>query len=143
MESCWSNELVLEFLSLYEKHPAIWDPININHKNRNYIADAWHSIKDELSVDVSVDFLKRKKESLMSTYRTLKRKVIASMKTGTAEEDIYKPSWFAFEKMHRFLRRTGVANETINTEVRVNLFPYSIIHMVCKNKCYFIKIETM
>lgn len=59
----WTNELDLEFLNIYEKHPALWDPKNRNHKNRNYISDRWTDIKNELSVDFSIDSLKKKKET--------------------------------------------------------------------------------
>ena len=46
----WSNDLVIEFLELYEKEPIIWNPRDPNHKNRNCINDAWKRIGDNISV---------------------------------------------------------------------------------------------
>lgn len=34
------------------------------------------------------------------------------------EEDIYKPAWFAFETIFKFLKSTGITLQTINTDLR-------------------------
>lgn len=112
----WSNDLVLEFIQIYEKYPVIWDPKNKQHKNRNDLADAWASIQKQLSGGFPVEALKKKKESLMATYRILKKKVSNSTRSGAGTKDKYKPTWFAYEAMNRFLRRTKRANSTLSTE---------------------------
>lgn len=122
MSENWTNEAVLEFLSLYEKHSVIWDAQNMNHKNRNIVNDAWNDIQREFSLDCTLDILKKKKESLMSTYRTLKKKVVVSEKSGTSTDDLYKPSWFAFSFMDGFLKNVGIIRRTINTEVGLSYF---------------------
>ncbi|KAJ8931017.1 hypothetical protein NQ314_016122 [Rhamnusium bicolor] len=76
-----------------------------------------------MSIDFSIETLKKKKESLMATYRLLRKKVVFSARFGKG--DIYKPSWFAFKKMNSFLNTTFKNNinliieddEVLNVEV--------------------------
>jgi len=67
----WTNELTIEFLDLYEKENLIWDPKDQLHSNRNIVSDTWKKIKDSMSIPVDIKELKKKKESLMSTFRPL------------------------------------------------------------------------
>lgn len=120
MESCfWSNEMVLEFLELYEAQRLIWDPSQPLHKNRNDIHDAWRAIQQQLKFKGSISDLKKKKDSLMASFRACHNKVLKSIKSGTGTEDVYKPNWFAYDRMASFLRNTNSPRQTINTEVRV------------------------
>nr|XP_022907617.1 uncharacterized protein LOC111419095 [Onthophagus taurus] len=113
----WSNELTLEFLKFYEIENIIWNPKNPNHKNRNKVADAWNNIKASLRVDCSVAELKKKKESLMATFRPLLKKVRSSYKSGAGTGELYKPNWFAYEAMANFLQPVNLPRETINTSI--------------------------
>lgn len=92
----WDNSFTLQFKSLYEKEEAIWNPRDPNHKNKLKVADAWENICKSLSKDISVVELKKKKESLMSTYRNLYQKVLQSKKSGAGSDEVYKPTWFCF-----------------------------------------------
>jgi len=115
----WSNDLVSEFLELYEKEPSIWNPSDPWHKNRNNIQDSWKNISDNLSVKFSISELKKKKDSLMSTFRKLASKVRASKKTESGTDDVYKPDWFANEKMATFLHGVFQPRMTISSEVNI------------------------
>lgn len=117
MSENWKNEAVLEFLNIYEKYPVIWDSRNMNHKNRNIVNDAWNDIQKEFSMECTVEILKKKKESLMPTYKTLKKKAIASKRSGASHDDVYKPTWFAFSFMDGFLKDVGSIRPTTDTEV--------------------------
>ncbi|CAI6375565.1 unnamed protein product [Macrosiphum euphorbiae] len=99
----WTNELTIEFLDLYEKEIAIWDPKDQLHRNRDIVFDSWKKIKDLMSIPVDTKELKKKKESLMSTFRPLLAKKKASNKLGAGTDNVFKPSWFAYEKMETFL----------------------------------------
>jgi len=44
----WTNDVVLEFLKLYKAQPAIWNPKNTGHGNRNTVHDAWKEIERKL-----------------------------------------------------------------------------------------------
>lgn len=113
----WSNEVTLEFIRLYEQHPVIWNPKDVQHKNRNLVADAWQDICDSLSVPTTIQELKKKKESLMATFRPLLNKVKESSKTGSGVEDVYKPNWFAYECMAKFLVGVYTPKTTTSTQV--------------------------
>lgn len=74
----WNNELTLEFLEAYEKHPVLWNSLHPGHKNKNTLQDVRTEVANELSVTIPVVALKKKKESLMSTYRSLRKKIVYS-----------------------------------------------------------------
>lgn len=99
----WSNEDTLEFLRLYEQEPAIWNPKHSLHKNRKAVDDAWRRIEKKISFNCTVITLKRKKESLMASFRLLLNKVKSSMKVASDINDVYKPNWFAYGTMANFL----------------------------------------
>lgn len=122
----WSNDLIVEFLELYEKESCIWNPSDPRHKNRNHVQDSWRNISDNLSIKLSISELKKKKDSLMSTYRKMASKVRASKKTGSGSDDVYKPDWFAYEKMAKFLHAVVQPRTTITSEVNIILFSYNI-----------------
>jgi hypothetical protein len=50
----WSNELVLEFLELYQAEPTIYNSKHPAYKNKMKVNDAWMRIMRTLSVDASV-----------------------------------------------------------------------------------------
>ncbi|CAH1984098.1 unnamed protein product [Acanthoscelides obtectus] len=60
--------------------------------------------------------LKKKKDSLMASFRACNNKVKESTKSGAGTEDIYKPNWFAYERMASFLQNKNEARNTINSE---------------------------
>lgn len=113
----WNNDLIMEFIQLYESYPILWNPKHPHHKNRNYLNDAWMNIGREMSIDISVDVLRKKKESLMATYRSLAKKVRESEGTGTGSQDVYKPSWFAYDAIDRFIRVAGKKTASLSSEV--------------------------
>ncbi|XP_018566918.1 uncharacterized protein LOC108907647 [Anoplophora glabripennis] len=112
----WSAELTLEFLELYEREACIWNPRDPLHKNRIAVSDAWKRIEYSLSVEVSVPELKKKKESLMATFRPIMQKVIASQKSGGGPDDVYKSNWFAFDAMFKFLQGIYQPKSGLNAE---------------------------
>jgi len=113
----WNNELTLEFLEAYEKHPVLWNSLYPGHKNKNTLQDAWTEVANELSVTMPVVALKKKKESLMSTYRTLRKKIVDSETTGSGSQDVYYPSWFAYNAIDRFIRVQNTKIPSLNSEV--------------------------
>ena len=124
----WNTELIMEFINLYEKHPVLWDPKHSNHKNRNSLNDAWLDIASEFSIDVTVELLRKKKESLMATYRTLSRKVRDSETTGSGTKDVYNPSWFAYDAIDRFIGATGKKTTSLSSEVIL----FHIVYLINK-----------
>jgi hypothetical protein len=73
------------------------------------------SIK-KMSTPVSVTDLKKKRDALMATYRSIKHKILASKKSGAGADEVYRPSWFAFAQLDGFLRGVGKIKPTLRTE---------------------------
>lgn len=68
----WSNTLTLEFLEHYQNEPVVWDPMHVHHKDKKNINDAWLRLSEIMQLPVAE--LKKKKESLMATFRGHLRK---------------------------------------------------------------------
>lgn len=119
MDCHWTNELTLEFLDVYEKHPVLWNSCYPGHKNKNILHDAWIEVANELSVTMTVVALKKKMESLMSTYSALRKKIVDSETTGSGSSDLYCPSWFAYNAIDRFIRVQNTKIPSLNSEVNL------------------------
>lgn len=111
----WSNETVLTFLELYRSHPCIWDPKDVAYKDKTQHKKAWIDIKNKLGGQCSVKELKRKKDSLMATYRTYRTKIKKLELSGTT--NLYMPTWFAYSYMDEFLSSVYKCKLSTNTEV--------------------------
>lgn len=105
----WSNEREIEFLEIYQTEPTIWNPKDLNHKNKQFIHDAWIRISNQM--DIPVEDFKKKRDSLKPTYRGHKRKIKASIHSGASADSVYKPIWFAFECMDSFLKETVIGKK--------------------------------
>ncbi|KAF9418816.1 hypothetical protein HW555_004483 [Spodoptera exigua] len=111
---CWSNEESLSFLEHYQMEPCIWNPKDANHKDKKKQADAWIRLAELTGRPVKE--IKNKKEILMTTFRKHLKKKRESMRSGAGAEEIYNPTWYAYETMESFLLPVYTCNEGINTE---------------------------
>lgn len=119
----WNNNCILTFLELYEAEPILWNPKHRLHKNKVALNDAW--LRISASMNKPVVELRKKKESLMATYRKHARKQKDSIASGAGIDDIYQPSWFAYSLMESFLHSVFEPEQTINTElseVSINVY---------------------
>ncbi|KAL0831804.1 hypothetical protein ABMA28_001336 [Loxostege sticticalis] len=91
----WNNDNVLEFLELYKKEQLLWDPKHPLHRNRSEVTDAWLRIQLSLSINCSIPDLKKKKESLMTSFRMHLNK--------KKSQEGYHTTWFAYPLMESFL----------------------------------------
>lgn len=114
----WSNERELQFLEYYQMEPILWDSKHVKHKDKQGVHDAWMRVSERM--EISVAELKKKRDSLMATYRSHKRKILASMQSGAAAESVYKPIWFAFDFMDSFLNDIFQCRKTMNTYTQVS-----------------------
>ncbi|XP_077297883.1 uncharacterized protein LOC143919440 [Arctopsyche grandis] len=103
----WTNDCILKLLELYRDEPILWDPNHKYHKDRRRCHNAWIRLSDALQVPVTE--LKKKKDSIMATYRSHLRK-----KKSLTDED-YKPVWFAYEAMDAFLGQIVNTQHTIES----------------------------
>ncbi|XP_072389817.1 uncharacterized protein [Diabrotica undecimpunctata] len=65
---------------------------------------------------VPVNELKKKKESLMATFRLHHKKKIQSIKSGMGEDELYNPIWPFYEPLYNFLKEVYECHSLINTE---------------------------
>lgn len=112
----WSNEKTLFFIELYEKRTVLWDIKHPEHKNRIKLNEAWLDLQREFDASIPILELKKKKESLMSSYRPLRRKVVESECTASCPGEVFKPSWYAFEAIDRIMSTREERTKTINSE---------------------------
>nr|CAH7752966.1 unnamed protein product [Callosobruchus chinensis] len=131
----WSNETFFEFLERYENEPVIWNASLPTHKNRNDIYDAWKRIEVKMGNKYTVTELKKKKDSLMASFRACLNKVKQSLKSGAGTDEIYKPPWFAYEKMATFLRDKDLPRQTRNIDsVGQAKMPKPVEQMYCSEQ---------
>ncbi|KAL4714286.1 hypothetical protein ACJJTC_009638 [Scirpophaga incertulas] len=115
MSTTWPHSEILKFLQCYRAETIIWNPKNKNHKDKNKVSsDAWNRISTNMGI--SVDELKKKKEILMTPFRTNLKKKKESMRSGARLEDIYTPSWPFFDIMEGFLKDVYKCKSIINTD---------------------------
>lgn len=116
---------MLEFLELYRREQHLWDPKHPQHKNRIENNNAWLRIQSSLSIHCSVVDLKKKKESLMTSFRMhLKRKL--------KSQDGYSTTWFAYPIMESFLGGKYECDNTNQLEHEVShwgLVPIVPVHI--------------
>lgn len=99
----WSNQKILIFLELLKGERVIWDPNDKHHKFKRRVDEAWRRISGRLD-NTSVKELKAKKRSLMATFRPLlKKKIISVMSGAVNDEDVYQPTWFAYNVLESFM----------------------------------------
>lgn len=116
----WNNESELNFIEIYQMEPVLWDPHHKFHRDKKCLHDAWVRISEQTEFTVSE--LKKKRDSLMATYRGHLRKIKNSSKSGAGSNEVYKPVWFAFDLMNSFLEQLYQCNITRNTENQVSIY---------------------
>ncbi|XP_063622374.1 uncharacterized protein LOC134794492 [Cydia splendana] len=101
----WTTEKIIEFLELLQTEPSIWNHRASTHRSRKLVSQAWKRIQNNFSLSCPVEELKRKRNSLLTQYRDILRRIKESQQKASDGEDqeIYKPSWFAFDVMNSYL----------------------------------------
>lgn len=72
-------------------------------------------------MSVPIEELKAKKKSLMASFRPMVNKKKASLRSGSSADEVYQPTWFAYDAMETFLGSIYDVNETINTDTNVSI----------------------
>lgn len=113
----WTDDLVLALVKNIQSHPCLWNPRDNNKKNRNKVHDAFQTIATDMEIDI--DEIKKKKETLFQTYRNYRRKVACSQKSGAGTDDLYIPSWPPYFDLDAFLH--GIYTPKRNFDTLVSL----------------------
>lgn len=101
-------------MDLYKEEDVIWRASNPKHKIRNEVNDAWKRLEIGMGHAFTIGELKRKKDSLMASFRTCLSKVKSSRKSGA--DEVYRPIWYAYPKIASFLLK-DVPKSTSSSEV--------------------------
>lgn len=101
----WNDSNVLSFIEAIREKPIIWDPQNTSKKNKAKRGDAFRELAEAFPLATTEELIQKWK-NLTQTYRNLRRKVLASKKSGSGIRDIYKPTWFASATMDTFISDT-------------------------------------
>ncbi|EAL38765.1 AGAP012074-PA, partial [Anopheles gambiae str. PEST] len=93
----FSAERTLELIAIVESEPFLWDKTQLDYKNVKMTENAWRMVASKMELDVEV--CKEKWTCLRAQFRKLKRRMIQSSQNGTGTDEIYQPSWYAYEAM--------------------------------------------
>lgn len=122
----WTNEKELAFLRIYKTEPILWEHNHEFYRDKSKMEYAW--IRVSKQTGFSLSDLKRKKESLMATYRGHLRKIKKSQRAGSKK--VHKPIWFAFEVMNSFLGHLYKSDYSIKAENHVSQSLFKIIKIM-------------
>uniref|UniRef100_A0A182UZV4 MADF domain-containing protein n=1 Tax=Anopheles merus TaxID=30066 RepID=A0A182UZV4_ANOME len=92
-----SNENTLEFIAVVESHPLLWNKAHPDYGNVKRLEDTWQLVADEMDLDV--EDCKDKWNSLRAQFRRLRRKILQSSEDAKESDQIYQPSWYAYDAM--------------------------------------------
>lgn len=82
----WDNEKSIQLIKLYEIKPELWKATQKYYYSKTKKQDAWSEIVRDM--ETSVDVVKGKLNSLLSSFRREKAKHGKSMKTSTGIQSL-------------------------------------------------------
>jgi hypothetical protein len=89
---------IREFITLYKQQPVLWRQKHPQYRNRTERSEAYEVLVrkcQEYYSEADEDFVKMKIDSMRSTFRKERKKVLNSKENSTNPEDVYKPSlWY-------------------------------------------------
>ncbi|XP_008192749.2 uncharacterized protein LOC103312840 isoform X1 [Tribolium castaneum] len=105
-----------EFLTLYKQNPILWQQKHPQYRNRSLRSEAYATIVkkcQEFNPEADEDFVRMKIDSMRSTFRKERKKVLQSKATATNPEDVYKPSLWYYDLL-LFTAGEEAENEAMN-----------------------------
>lgn len=81
---------------------------------------AWVRIADAMGVPVIE--VKKKKETLLASFRLNHKKVLASHKTGAGENEIFKPAWIYYDTLAAFMSDVVFENQVRQIYLKLKHF---------------------
>ena len=115
MADKWTSDESMKFVQLYKNHTNLWNCLDPHYKNRNLRQNSLEVIRQEMGLKSTSDVTKKIK-SFRSTYHLEVMKIEKSRKSGSATDDIYKPSIKWFDSMDYIMKIiTLKEKETIST----------------------------
>jgi len=102
MESeSWTNNRVIELIEDIKEHRVLWDPKDVYYKSKTKKFDCFKNLS--IKYQCTVDEIKKKWTNLLQVYRSCRRKIKCTSKSGAGRDEVYKPLWFAYDYMNTFM----------------------------------------
>lgn len=89
-----------EFISLYREQRPLWDVRSKDYSNKHIKRESYDVLVEKVKeINSSADekYVKAKIESLRASFRRELKKVLASKKTGSSQDDVYEPNLWYFD----------------------------------------------
>ncbi|KRT85324.1 Myb/SANT-like transcription factor, partial [Oryctes borbonicus] len=106
----WDNEKCLQLIDLYRLKPEIWQSTHKLYSNRLKKQDAWNEMGSDMGT--TVDVIKAKLNSLLSSFRRERARESSSVRTGKGQDEVYRSKWFAY-KAFDFLMDKNKCKKTL------------------------------
>ncbi|XP_050084347.1 uncharacterized protein LOC126570550 isoform X2 [Anopheles aquasalis] len=116
-----SNDRALKLIQLIKNRECLWNKLHRTGINQSQVADAWKEVS--IKMQLPVDFLQQKWNSLQGTFRHVRaihEKIIA---TAPDAKNVRQPTWFAYRAM-LFLNHVNVSRvkaESSNQQLICNV----------------------
>lgn len=114
------QKFLREFIYLYRQQECLWNKDHPNYKNRNDRSEAYEILLKkckEYIPEADEDYVRLRIDSMRSTFRKERKKVLNSRMQNPDSKNVYKPSLWYYDLL---LFTTGEANEeqdvSINNE---------------------------
>ncbi|CAL1291377.1 unnamed protein product [Larinioides sclopetarius] len=102
----FSDEQTWKFVGLLEEHECLWNNGIAQCRNRQLRDRAVAAIAKNMAIaDFTTRDVKLKIKSLRSTYQSEVAKIQRSLRSGTAQEDVYVPTIRWFDLMDSFMKQ--------------------------------------
>lgn len=70
---------------------------------------------------VPISEIKRKKETLLAAFRLNHKKVVASLKSGAGEDEVFKPIWVFYDALAAFMINVYECKSVLATADKVDV----------------------
>ncbi|XP_058064901.1 uncharacterized protein LOC131214570 [Anopheles bellator] len=112
-----SHEFLSEFITLYESLPCLWQVKNKDYSDRDKKAEAYDALIAKykgIDPTCTKEIVTKKIHNLRTVYRKESEKVRESATSGSAADQIYKPSLWYYDMLH-FLQDQETPRVSKNT----------------------------
>ncbi|KAK9875804.1 hypothetical protein WA026_009592 [Henosepilachna vigintioctopunctata] len=112
------QKFLREFISLYKQQECLWNRSHPNYKNRNDRTEAYEILLKkckEYIPDADEDYVRLRIDSMRSTFRKERKKVLSSRGQNPDSKDVYKPSLWYYDLL---LFTTGETCEDQESSMR-------------------------
>ena len=131
------NEMDREEIELliecFRSRPVLWDVKLRSYKDRALKVTEWEGLAADFNEantahdDISSLILQKKVESMKVMYSRNNKKVRESRKSGMAQEEVYKPTLWYFEKLRFLSDSFSVRSGRSNLALQRKVSPYVCI----------------